>query len=88
MTAEAPVRVAREGLYLAVLVSAPPVLAALAVGLVVSLLQATTQIQEQTLTFAPKLLAVLLALAVAAPWIGAQLTRFAGAVLDAVPRVT
>jgi flagellar biosynthetic protein FliQ len=81
-------RVAREGLYLAVLLSAPPVLASLAVGLVISLLQATTQIQEQTLTFAPKVVAVLVALVVAAPWIGAQLVRFTAAVLDAIPLIT
>jgi flagellar biosynthesis protein FliQ len=87
-TAEYLVRIAREGLLLAVLVSAPAVLAALVVGLVVSVLQATTQIQEQTLTFAPKLVAVLLSLAIAGPWIGAQLVRFFAVILEAVPRVT
>ena len=87
-TADLLTRVVREGLFLAVLVSAPVVLASLVVGLVVSVFQATTQIQEQTLTFAPKLVAVLLALAVSAPWIGAQLVRFTAAVFDAIPRVT
>jgi len=87
-TADLLTRVVREGLFLAVLVSAPVVLASLVVGLVVSVFQATTQIQEQTLTFAPKLVAVLLALAVSAPWIGAQLVRFTAAVFDVIPRVT
>lgn len=87
MTTEYLIRVAREGMFLAVLVSAPIVLSAMVVGLFVSVLQATTQIQEQTLTFAPKVIAVLLALAIASPWIGAQIVRFFAVVLDAVPRV-
>lgn len=82
------VRVATEGLYLAILVSAPAVLAALFVGLVVSLLQATTQIQEQTLSFAPKVVAVLVALVVTSPWIGGQLVRFAAVLLETIPRIT
>jgi flagellar biosynthetic protein FliQ len=81
-------RVAREGLLLAVILSAPVVLASLVVGLVVSVLQATTQIQEQTLSFAPKLVAVLLALGIAGPWMGAQLVRFTSALFQAVPYIT
>jgi flagellar biosynthetic protein FliQ len=48
-------RAVREGLLLVILVSAPPLLASLAVGFVVSILQAATQIHEQTLVFVPKL---------------------------------
>ena len=87
-TADLLVRLAREGLFLAVLLSAPVVLAAMIVGLVVSLLQATTQIQEPTLAFAPKLVVVMLALAVTGPWIGAQLVRFSTALFDVIPRIT
>lgn len=87
-TADLLVRLAREGLFLAVLLSAPIVLTALFVGLFVSLVQATTQIQEQTLSFAPKLVAVLLALLVTGPWIGAQLVRFTAALFDVLPRIT
>lgn len=79
---------AREGLLLAIIVSAPVVLASLVVGLVVSIVQATTQIQEQTLSFAPKLVAVMLALAVAGPWMGAQIVRFTAVIFEAVPRIT
>lgn len=57
------VSIAKEGLYLVLILSAPPVLAAMVVGLIVSLLQATTQVQEQTLTFVPKLVAIILVLA-------------------------
>ena len=88
MITEYLVRVAREGMYLAIVLSAPVVLAALTVGLIVSVVQATTQIQEQTLSFAPKLVAVLVALAVSSPWIGTQLVRFFAALFEAIPRIT
>lgn len=78
--------VLREGLYLVLLVSAPVLAASLVVGLIVSLLQATTQLQDQTLTFVPKLVAVLLALVVAGPWIGDQLLRFARVLFEAIPQ--
>jgi flagellar biosynthetic protein FliQ len=81
MTADYLLQVTREGLFLVLLVSLPALAASLVVGFLVSLLQATTQIQDQTLSFVPKLLAVLLALAVAGPWIGGQLVRFTQAVM-------
>jgi flagellar biosynthetic protein FliQ len=87
-TADLMVRLAREGLFLALLLSAPVVLAAMIVGLFVSIVQATTQIQEQTLSFAPKVVAVMLALAITGPWIGAQLIRFTTALFDVIPRIT
>ncbi len=87
-TADLLVRLAREGLFLAILLSAPIVLSAMIVGLFVSIVQATTQIQEQTLSFAPKVVAVMLALAVTGPWIGAQLVRFTTALFDVIPRIT
>lgn len=77
-------QIAREGLYLALLVSAPPVLTSMLVGLLISVVQATTQIQEQTLTFVPKLVAVFLSLAIAAPWIGSQLLRFTRLVFESI----
>lgn len=78
-------QVAREGLYLVLVVSAPPVLASMFVGLLVSILQATTQIQERTLTFVPKVVAVFAALAVAGPWIGSQLVRFTRTLFEGFP---
>lgn len=56
------IQVAKEGLYLVLILSAPPVLTAMTVGLFVSLIQATTQVQEQTLTFVPKLVSIILIL--------------------------
>ena len=83
--AELVLRAVREGLLLVLLVSGPPLLASLAVGLVVSLVQAATQIQDQTLVFVPKLAAVLLVLAALGPMLGAQVLRFMQALLLAIP---
>ncbi len=65
--------------------SAPPLLVSLVVGLLVSLFQATTQLQDHTLAFVPKLVAVLVTLAVTGPWIGQQLGRFTQALLQTLP---
>jgi flagellar biosynthetic protein FliQ len=70
------VAVAKQALFLALILTAPPVLVAMLVGLVISILQATTQIQEQTLTFVPKLVGIVATLAVAGPWMLAQLIAF------------
>jgi flagellar biosynthetic protein FliQ len=56
--------------------SGPAVLSAMVVGIVVALLQALTQVQEITLTFVPKILAVLAAVAMSAPFIGSQISIF------------
>lgn len=77
----------REAVLLALLVSAPPLLAALVVGLATGVLQAATQVQDPALGVVPRLAAVLVALGVAGPWIGARLARFAAACLELVPRV-
>ena len=72
---------AREALLLALLLSAPPLAAALLTGLLTGLLQAVTGVQEQALGAVPRIAAVLLALAVAGPWMGGRLSAFAGEVL-------
>ncbi len=70
-------QLASRALWLVVVISSPVVLTALAVGLVIGVLQAASQVQEFTLSFVPKILAVLLVLALAAPWMGTQLLAFA-----------
>jgi flagellar biosynthesis protein FliQ len=75
--AQGMLELGRQGLWLVLVVSAPVVLVAMGVGLLVSILQAASQIQEFTLSFVPKILAVLLVLALSAPWMGAHLVRFA-----------
>ena len=79
--------VGREALLLMVLASLPPIGASLVVGFAMSVFQATTQIQESTLSVVPKLCAAVLALVVAGPWISAQLVRFTAQLLLALPEV-
>ena len=76
MTPEAIFDITRQTLWVTILVAAPALLAALVVGLAVSVLQALTQIQEMTLTLLPKLLAIAAALAVAMPFMWGQLRAF------------
>lgn len=68
MTPESVVTLGRYALELTLLVSAPLLLSALAVGLLVSIFQAATQINESTLSFIPKLFAILVMLVLAGPW--------------------
>lgn len=70
MTGPEVLDVAREGIYVLLKVSAPMMLTALFVGLVIALFQALTQIQEMTLVFVPKILALFVALLVALPFMG------------------
>jgi flagellar biosynthesis protein FliQ len=75
----------QQALYLVLVVSAPPVLMSLLVGFIIAVFQATTQIQEQTLSFAPKVIIVFGVLALTGPWIGDQLVRFTFHVFDQFP---
>ncbi len=79
------VAIAKQTLFLVIILTGPPVMTALLVGLTISILQATTQIQEQTLTFVPKLVAVVAILAISGPWMLAQLLAFASSIYDAIP---
>jgi flagellar biosynthetic protein FliQ len=86
-TLELVLRTAREGLLLVLLVSAPPLLASLVVGVVVGMFQAATQIHDQTLVVVPKLAVVVLVLVALGPVLGAQLVRFTHALLLAIPSI-
>jgi flagellar biosynthesis protein FliQ len=68
LSPEFVVSLAEKGVYTILLICGPLLLVALVVGLIVSVFQATTQIQEQTLAFIPKILAVLLGLIFFGPW--------------------
>lgn len=79
------IRAIREGLILVLILSAPPLLASLVVGFVVGIFQAATQIQDQTVSFVPKLVVVVLVIIAVGPIMGAQLLRFMQAALAAMP---
>ncbi len=69
MTEDMVLQIGEDALLLIVYLAAPLLLSALAVGLIVGVLQAVTQIQEQTLSFIPKLMALVVALVVMGPWL-------------------
>ena len=68
--------IASDALFLVIKVSAPILLVSLIVGLLISIFQTVTSIQEQTLTFVPKILAVFLAIIVLGNWMLTQITEF------------
>lgn len=70
------VQLAYEALYLIMLVSAPTILTSMLVGLIVAIAQTATQIQEQTLSFTFKLVAVVLVLMFTGPWVGTELLNY------------
>ena len=77
----------QQGLYMMLLVSAPILLAVLVVGLVVSVFQAATQINEATLSFVPKVVAAVAVLAIAGPWMLTMLVEYIQRTLLAIPTV-
>jgi flagellar biosynthetic protein FliQ len=79
--------IGQEGLTLLLMVSAPMLLAVLAVGLIVSVFQAATQINEATLTFIPKLLTAFAVLAVAGPWMLTTIVDYLQRTLQSIPTV-
>lgn len=85
MTSQSVLTIAQNGLYLLLLISAPLLLTALVVGLGVSIFQAATQINEPTLSFLPKLIALIAVLIVAGPWIIAITTDYIARTLTSIP---
>ena len=85
MTEELVLRVGREALYLIVYLAAPLLLSALLAGLVIGVFQAATQIQEQTLSFIPKLGALVLALLLMGPWLLQMLLNFTENLFISIP---
>lgn len=76
MSSEFIIKLAGEAIYATLKASAPMMIIALVVGLLISVFQATTQIQEQTLAFVPKILAVLFSILIFGPWILTTLVDF------------
>ena len=85
MSPEFVIGFARNAIELTLMLALPMLGVGLAVGLVVAIFQATTQIQEMTLTFIPKILAVFIALVVFAPWILEKLTSYTANLLTNLP---
>ena len=87
MTTEFAIELLKTMIYQALAIAAPILLAAMLVGLAVSLFQAVTTISEQTLTFVPKALAVIGVLLLLLPWIMRSLIEFTIAVIQKMPQM-
>lgn len=85
MDAQQVLTTGQNGLMMLLMVSAPVLLVVLVVGLAVSIFQAATQINEATLSFVPKIVATVLVLAIAGPWMLTTLVEFIQRTLQAIP---
>ncbi len=85
MTTQMVVAIGREALSLTLMISGPMLLFGLVVGLAISVFQAITQINEMTLTFVPKILAVALAMLIFLPWMINMATDFARHMFELIP---
>jgi flagellar biosynthetic protein FliQ len=87
MTPQTVLTIAQQALWVTALVAAPLLLTALVVGLVVSIFQAATQINEMTLSFIPKLLAMFTALVLAGPWMLSLLVDYVQRLFGSIPQM-
>jgi flagellar biosynthesis protein FliQ len=86
LSPEVVISIAERGVYMILLISGPLLLLALLVGLIVSIFQATTQIQEQTLAFIPKIIAVLIGLIFFGPWMLSNMLAYAHDIFNNLTR--
>jgi len=84
MTGPEVLDIARQGIWTLILISAPPMVIGLLVGVVIALFQALTQIQEMTLVFVPKILAIFMTLLIALPFMGQVLEAYTARVADLI----
>jgi len=85
MTPESVVTLGQQAIELTLMISAPLLLSALLIGLVVSIFQAATQINEQTLSFIPKIVGIFIALIIAGPWMISMLVDFMRRLFGNIP---
>ena len=85
MTPESVMTLAHQAMYVGLVLAAPLLLVALVIGLVVSLFQAATQINESTLSFIPKLLAIAVTLVIAGPWMLTTMLDYLRQTLTSIP---
>ncbi len=87
MTPESVMSLGSQAIHVSLLLGAPLLLVALVVGLVVSIFQAATQINEATLSFIPKLLAVFAVLVIAGPWMLGQIVDYMRTLFSSIPQL-
>ncbi|GLQ09022.1 flagellar biosynthesis protein FliQ [Devosia yakushimensis] len=84
MTGAEVLDIATDGIWTLIIVSAPMMLVGLLVGVVIALFQALTQIQEQTLVFVPKIIAIFITMLIALPFLGATMGGYMNRVIDMI----
>ena len=87
MTPETVMSIGQHALEMTMLLAAPLLLVALAVGLLVGVFQAATQINEMTLSFIPKLVGMSVALVVAGPWMLKELVSYTRTLIESIPQM-
>ena len=87
MTPESVIAMGRTAMEVTLMVAAPLLLVALIVGLIISIFQAATQINEPTLSFIPKLVAVFVTLVIAGPWMISVMTDYMRSVFSGIPQL-
>ncbi len=87
MTPEVVMSLGRQAIEVALMLAAPLLLSALVIGLIVSIFQAATQINEATLSFIPKLVGTFLVLALAGPWMLQMFVDYIRQLLDRIPQL-
>ncbi|HUN94080.1 MAG TPA: flagellar biosynthesis protein FliQ [Burkholderiaceae bacterium] len=85
MNSQTVITIAQQALFMMLTIAAPLLLSGLVVGLVVSILQAATQINEMTLSFIPKLLTLVAVLVIAGPWMITMLVDYVRRTFEAIP---
>ena len=87
MDSQIAIELGRQAIMLALLIGAPVLLVGMAVGLRIGLLQALTQIQDQTISFVPKVVAMVLALGICLPWLIQMMTEYSEDLIVNIPRL-
>lgn len=77
----------RDGIFQVLIIASPVLLIGMTIGLIISIFQATTSIQEQTLTFVPKIVAIFLALAFFGPWMFSSMREFTLNLFSLIPEM-
>ena len=85
MNTDLVIGIASEAIKITLLLSAPMLIVGLVVGLIVSIFQAVTQIQEMTLTFVPKIIAVMVSLIIALPWMTNLIVNYTQRLFSSIP---
>ena len=85
MDAQDAIDLGRQAIWMALLIGSPVLLSGMLVGLLIGLLQALTQIQEQTIAFVPKIVAMVMVLSIALPWLITRMMEYSTDLIGGIP---